>query len=203
MQQIRQLGRWIPAEITDASGLFVHGSHQAFSWFVFVVEGVAAEMPVLAIEAVKRAGKGKNREVIVAVFRTFPVGIRRVTTSASARANPVSHAVGGQRIVIPRQFAFGGGNPFHSAMNIFTQPAIAPSPFPYLAAVHTQIARDAFSVPRRLSRQPPFAPNPRMNPKSDFTGFFRPGADAIQAQPEFSGNKRRFFLANTAGSHIN
>lgn len=45
----------------DAGGLFVHGSHEAFHRFVPVVEGVVSEIPVLAIEAVKGAGIGKNR----------------------------------------------------------------------------------------------------------------------------------------------
>jgi hypothetical protein len=58
-------------------------------------------MPVLAIEAVKRAGMGKNREVLITVFRTFHIGIFRITASGSARADPITNAIGGQRIVIP------------------------------------------------------------------------------------------------------
>jgi hypothetical protein len=71
IQQKRQLGRWISAEVADASCLFVHCSNEAFNRFVLALKGVVPEMPVLAIEAVKCASMGKNREVAVAVFCTF------------------------------------------------------------------------------------------------------------------------------------
>ena len=79
----------------------VYAFQQAFNRDVIIVESVASEMPVLAIKAMKRAGMGKNREVIVAVFSMFSVGIHWVATFASAWTDPVAYAVGGQRIVVP------------------------------------------------------------------------------------------------------
>ena len=66
-----------------------------------VIESVIPEMPVLAIEAVKRAGMGENREVLIAVFRTIYIGILGITTSTAGRADPITYAIGGQRIVVP------------------------------------------------------------------------------------------------------
>jgi hypothetical protein len=74
---------------------------QAFNRDVIIVEGVLSEMPILAIKAMKCAGMGKNREVIVAVFSLFAVGIHWISTLATARTDPVPYAVGGQRIVVP------------------------------------------------------------------------------------------------------
>jgi hypothetical protein len=58
-------------------------------------------MPILAIEAVKRAGIGKHCEVLIAVFRTFYIGIFWISTSAAGRADPITYAISGQRIVVP------------------------------------------------------------------------------------------------------
>jgi hypothetical protein len=105
----------------------------------------------------------ENREVLIAVFQTFRIGIFRITTSAAGRADPTTYAIGRQRIVVPGEFALGGGDPFDSAANVFAQPTIAPIPISYLAAVHTKIAYDALGMPWRLSWKPPFASNPPMN----------------------------------------
>jgi hypothetical protein len=163
----------------------VHASQKAFYRYVLVVEGVVPELPVLAVEAMHCASMWKNREIVVAVFSMFLIGVYRVAASGSARANPVANTVCGQRIVVPSQFAFGGGNPFNFALNIFSQPTVTQSLFPDLTPVHTQIARDASRIPGHLSRKPPTGPNPRMNPNGDLKGLFFSIADAIQAQAEF------------------
>lgn len=92
--------------------------------------------------------------------------------------------------MIPRQLAFGGGDPFHVPLHIATQPAIAPIPFPDTTVVETQIAHDAFRVSGRMSWEPPFSANPVMNSERDFTGLLRPATNALQAQREFRRNKR-------------
>jgi hypothetical protein len=101
MQQIWQLRRRISAEIAYAGSLNSYGSRQVFKRFILVIERVIPEMPVLAIEAMKCASMGKHCEVLIAVFRTFYIGIFGITTSASARADPIAYAIGGQRIVVP------------------------------------------------------------------------------------------------------
>ncbi|GAF95795.1 unnamed protein product, partial [marine sediment metagenome] len=59
------------------------------------------EAPILAEKAIQRAGLIEDSQVIVALFRPLGVGEIRIAGGAGGRADPVGHAVGRQRIVIP------------------------------------------------------------------------------------------------------
>ncbi len=133
---------------------------------------------------------GKNRKVLIAVFRTRRIGIFRISALAAGRADPTTDTIGGQRIEVPGKFAFGGTDPFDFAPNIFTQPAITPTHICYLTAVHTQIAYKATGISGRLSRKAPIAPNPPVNRLPDFTALLWLAADTIQAQAKYVGNKK-------------
>ncbi|GAH99757.1 unnamed protein product [marine sediment metagenome] len=43
----------------------------------------------------------ENSQVFVTIFRTSAIGKIRIASSCAPRANPISHAVSGQRVIIP------------------------------------------------------------------------------------------------------
>jgi hypothetical protein len=136
-------------------------------------------MPILAIEAMKGACMGKNSEVLVSIFGTIVVCKVRITASGSSRADPIPYTIGGQRVVVPRQFPSVRRNALQPAMDVFSQSAVPPFPNPNLTAIHTKVTEYAFFAPGCLLRQFPFVSNLTMDDLGDFPGFIWPGADTI------------------------
>ena len=163
--------------MADAGGFFIHCPSQVFNRFIASIPCVVTEMPILAIEAMKGAGMGKNSEVLVPIFRTIVVCEDRITASGSSRADPVTYTIGGQGVVVPRQFPSDGRNALKPAMDVFSQSAVPPPPNPNLTSIHAKLAENACFATGRFLRQFPFVSNPTMGNLGDFPGFIWPGAD--------------------------
>jgi len=103
-------------------------------------------MPVLAKEAVKRAGMEKYCKVFITPFRSLTVSIFRITGACTSRAHPVSDAVCGKGIVIPGKFSPFVGYPFKFTVFIVSQSAIARLIFRNSALIHTNITGDSLGV---------------------------------------------------------
>ena len=87
--------------MTNAGGFPIHCICQFFNRFIAIIPCLMSEMPILAVKAVKRTGMGKNSEVLISGFRAVLVSEERITTSGSSGADPISHTIGGQGIVVP------------------------------------------------------------------------------------------------------
>ncbi|GAI89703.1 unnamed protein product [marine sediment metagenome] len=48
----------------------------------------------------------ENSQVFVTIFRTSAIGKIRIASSCAPRANPISYAVSGQRVIIPTDIGF-------------------------------------------------------------------------------------------------
>ncbi len=84
-------------------------------------------MPVLAEQAVKGAGLIEDSQVLVAIFGSLRIGKPRVTSSRSARTNPIGYAVGRQGIIVPTDIAFSYGGTDKSVFSVGAQSTIAPA----------------------------------------------------------------------------
>jgi hypothetical protein len=63
-------------------------------------------VPVLAKQAIEGTSLVENGEVFVAIFRAITISKLGITSSRPARANPISHTVSGQRVIMPTDIGF-------------------------------------------------------------------------------------------------
>ena len=62
----------------------------------------------MAVEAVERAGMKEDGQGVAAVLGPAAMGIFGKTCSGAAGADPASHAIGGQRVVVSGELGAGG-----------------------------------------------------------------------------------------------
>jgi len=110
-------------------------------------------MPVLAKEAIKGAGLIENSQVLEAIFRPLTVGKFWITSPGAAGTNPISHAVGGQGIVIPADVAPLRGSTHQSIFSVEAKPTVAPTSWWNVALVDTKLTFDSPFCPWRLFRK--------------------------------------------------
>jgi hypothetical protein len=101
---------------------------------------MAAKVPVLAEQAVKRASLIEYSQVLIAVFRSPGIGELRISGSCATRADPIGYAVGRQSIIIPADITLARGCTCESVSIVGTQPAISPAVWRYPALVGTELA---------------------------------------------------------------
>jgi hypothetical protein len=65
-------------------------------------------MPVLTKKAIERAGMEKNRLIFVTEFCPLGVRVFWIAATGSSWADPISHTVCGERVVIPGEISFVG-----------------------------------------------------------------------------------------------
>ena len=82
-------------------------------------------MPVLAEQAIKGASLIENGQIFVAILSSLSVGKLGITSPGSTGADPISHAVSRQSIIIPTDVAFVGGSPRQPIFPVDAQSAIA------------------------------------------------------------------------------
>lgn len=99
-------------------------------------------MPVLAVKAIKAARTVKYREVKVAVLWTRGVGELRVTPAGAARAEPRSHTVGWERVIVPFQYPLirGAAKADEAPIDVLDKPAEARPSYAERAAVRADFA---------------------------------------------------------------
>ena len=91
----------IAAEEADAAGAGVGGRGQFGGTVPGPGQTVLLEVPVLAEQAVERAGFVEHGQVRVSVLGPLCVGEIRISGRARGRADPIGHAVGRQGVVVP------------------------------------------------------------------------------------------------------
>jgi hypothetical protein len=87
--------------MADAGSFSIHCPYKRFNRLVTTIPCFISEMPILAVEAMKGAGMGKDSEVLVSGFRAILVCEERITASRSSGADPIPHTIGGQGVVVP------------------------------------------------------------------------------------------------------
>jgi hypothetical protein len=143
-----KLGCWVSPEIADAGGPFVGIRHKPVHWNGSGFQRLFSEVPVLAKETIEGAGVEKNGKVFIASLRACAMGVLGEAGPGSAGANPVGHAVGRQRIVVPGELAFSCRNSSDLSSLIMSQPAIPQSALRNPAFIHAEIAGDSLIVLR-------------------------------------------------------
>ena len=141
------------------------------------------EGPVLAIETVEVAGLEENGQVVEPHFRTVIVGEAGISGTRTSRANPVSNAVRGERIMVigdkSTRAAIGPHAEFAPVSN-------AAVPFLVLSRLAAQIAKfalDSMWIGCRTGRQTEHLPGFGMNLLDSASALVRPISDAGRANP--------------------
>jgi len=111
-------------------------------------------MPILTKKAVKATSMIKNGQVIEAILSSFGIGILGIPSTSSSRANPVSHAIRRQRVIIPGKKAFPGGRTDFPPFYILPYTAIPLLPQCQLTLIKTKITLNSLFITRRLGRKP-------------------------------------------------
>ncbi len=176
-----ELRRRVPAEEADARGSDIHRGHQGLCPHRFFSPALHPVVPVLAVEAVERAGLVEHGQVLVAVLRAGPVREPGMAMARTARADEVGHAVRGERIVVPAHYGLGpipGGQPAvtHPAQRDATAVGANPAGGPLLG-------------PRRLLRQLKQPARPGVGLGDERRCFRVPRSEAVPAYPKGLGHQ--------------
>jgi hypothetical protein len=108
-------------------------------------------MPVLAKQAIERAGFVEDGKVLVAIFRSGSVSILRITSPCPGGTNEVGDTVGRQRVVIPTDD--GGSLPVTMWQTAIANPTLRNS-----ATLRANRARNSFRISRWLLWKPKVSP---------------------------------------------
>lgn len=195
---MRELGARVTSKVADTSGSFIHLVGEQRSAYPRLPGCREAILPVLAEQAIERAGLIKYGQILKTIFRPIPIGEIRVAGPGPAGADPIGNAIGGQGIVIPAHIAFFRASPQKPAFAILAQATVAFSTGADETLVDTKIAL----LPRfilgglcremkRLSRLPMH----RLNKGQELEEI---GAKAIGAKLNRLGNEVRLPAATTA-----
>jgi len=107
----------------------------------------------LAKETIERAGLIEDGQVLIAIFRSIPIGEIGVTDPSPAGADPIGDAVGGQWVVIPANITFSSIGPDKPAIAILAQATVAFLARANEAQIYTEIALLTLFILGRLCRQ--------------------------------------------------
>jgi len=106
-------------------------------------------VPVLAEETVKGAGLIEDGQVFIAVFGAGGVGKLRVASAGAAGADPISHAVGGQVVIVPADVSLLGGGADELISLISAQTTVSPATRRDAALIGAELAAGSCLIVRR------------------------------------------------------
>jgi hypothetical protein len=135
-------------------------------------------MPVLTEQAVKSAGMNKNGQVCESLFRSGIIGIFRISFTRPAGTNPVSHAVGRERIVIKREVAALFASIDENPSFILTHTAVPAASLRDSALIDASRASDPLRITWRDCRQFEGFPDFGMNVYDMLFDIFKMRANA-------------------------
>jgi hypothetical protein len=98
---VRQLGSGITTKVANATGAFVNGLGQLFGCKPLSLPNPFSMRPVLAEETVEGAPVIEDGKVFKSIFRTISIGILGISSTGSARTNPICYTIGWETIIIP------------------------------------------------------------------------------------------------------
>jgi len=138
-------------------------------------------VPVLAKQAIKRAGLIEDSQVLVAMFSSLGIGKLRVASSSAARTDPIGYAVGGQGIVVPTDVAFAGGGTDKSVPCVGAQSTIAPAICGNTAFIGAKLAYKSSLTLGRLLRQVEWSSRCAVSFLNKGEGLAKVSSDTVQA----------------------
>ena len=96
-------------------------------------------MPVLTKQAIEGTRLIENSQIFITKLRTVRVGKLRIASSYPTGADPICHAIGGQRVIIPTDIGIVRCGALEFACLPKAQPTIAPAPGGQAALVHANL----------------------------------------------------------------
>jgi len=96
-------------------------------------------MPVLAEQTIEGASLIKDSQVLIPVLSLWAIGKIWVPHSCTARANPISYAVGRQGVIIPTDIGSICTDTLQLTFLISAQPAVARPALRNMAFIDTQL----------------------------------------------------------------
>jgi hypothetical protein len=85
-------------------------------------------MPVLAKQAIEGTSLVENGQVFIAILRAIGTGKLGIASSRPSGANPICHAISGQRVIIPTDVGIVCCGAFELVCLVTAQPTIASAP---------------------------------------------------------------------------
>jgi hypothetical protein len=86
-------------------------------------------MPVLTKQAIKGTGLVENSQIFITILRTVRVGKLGIASSRATGADPICHAIGGQRVIIPTNVGIVRRGDLELVCLVKAQPTIASTPW--------------------------------------------------------------------------
>jgi hypothetical protein len=96
-------------------------------------------MPVLTKQAIEGTSLIENSQIFIAILRAVRVGKLGIASSCPAGADPVCHAIGRQRVIIPTDIGIVRCGALEFACLPKAQPTIAPVPGGQAAFIQTNL----------------------------------------------------------------
>jgi hypothetical protein len=137
---MRKLWRRVTAKVANTRGLLIHLLGELRGRYPRLLACLQAVVPILAKEAIKRAGVVKNSQVFVAVFGSLSISKMGVAGPGPPGADPIGDAVSGQGIIIPANVPLLGAGTNESALHILAQATVAFSALTNKALIDAKVA---------------------------------------------------------------
>ncbi len=159
-------------------------------------------MIILTVQAVKRAGMVKNRQIAVA--NLWPPGHRilRITAAGAGRANKITHTVRRKRIVVIIKIPLVGSAANDAAVSHASQTAKPGPTFGYAAFVNAKAAIHSVVSTGRIDRK-------HIRPSTVIVNFFdlwpdgiKVGSDAVATKADGFGNGPSACVTVITCSHV-
>jgi hypothetical protein len=195
---MRELGCWVASEVADAGCPLVHLVGKLLGTGPGRSGCGKAIVPVLAKEAIKGAGLIENSEVVIAELRTIAIGQPGISGAGASRTDPIGDAIGGQRVMIPRDIASLPHGAAELAADVDPEPTIAPAALGDAAFIEANATAQPFFPLRRLFGQAKPLSLIMMNLFHSLVKLSKVTLYALSAQPQALRDKSRFLTAATA-----
>jgi len=188
-------GPRVASEVANTGGVLVHLLRQPGSTHPFLVQRNLAVVPVLAEQAIERAGLVEHSQVLIAKLRPLAVTELGIASPTAPGTDPVSNTVGGQGVVIPANITFISTGSSQIAVLVIAKPTIAPIPRSHMTFVEAELTGDPSLMLRWFSREMKRLPCLTVGLGN---GWLKPGVAAAQAiwtQAEAAADQRRRLAA--------
>jgi len=146
-------------------------------------------MPVLAEETVKGTSLVEDGQVFIAVFGALRMGKLGIASAGAAGTDPVSHTIGGQRIIIPADVSLFCSGADKLIPLVGAEATVSPAAGRDAALVGAELAANAHHILRRLLGKMERAPGSAVGLFDQRQNLGEILADAIHTQPQSPGDE--------------
>jgi hypothetical protein len=115
-------------------------------------------LPVLAKKAIEGTSLVENGQVFIAILRSIGIGKLRIADSRPTGANPICHAISGQRVIVPAYVGIIRCGTLEPVCLVRAHPTVASAPGGQAAFVYTNLASPSCFAFRRMHGEIKLAP---------------------------------------------